>query len=139
MKGFVFTLLTLLVISYMLLEFNIYYKVYEIRKEIEPTRLRSLVLNEIAMLLRDENIDRIAQISAYQAIYELSNKACKNKTTFNVSKGVKDLMERGSYSENGINLNIDVFFKDYSNKVSELAKKSGFNLTTDFSVEEVYQ
>lgn len=138
-KGFIFTLLILFVISYMLIEFNIYYKVYEARREMEPTRLRSLVLNEIAMLLREENIEKVVKIVAYEAIYEFSEKSCKNKITLNISKGIGKLMKEGSYSENNIDLKINISLNEYSRKIKELSEKSGMNLYIEFSNIELTQ
>ncbi|MCX8169883.1 MAG: hypothetical protein N3D72_02220, partial [Candidatus Methanomethyliaceae archaeon] len=45
-KGFIFTILTLVIIVFMIIEMNIYFKTYELKLSTEPQKLRLQVMQD---------------------------------------------------------------------------------------------
>jgi len=135
-KGFVFTLLALVVISYMIIEFNIYLRAYQLRQESEPSRMRALIIDEFATKVSQEDVKEVSEIIAYNAIYTLTNySVSNNKYIDNVEDAIINLTVNGSANGGWGSLSMpkSQTLSNWSAGMKDLAEKMGFELTTEFS------
>src|SRR5271157_5702594 len=71
-KGFIFTLLVLVIIVFMIEEINIYFRTFELQQQSEPTKVRTQVLETIASQFSSDSLTNLTSISVYAALYNLS-------------------------------------------------------------------
>lgn len=71
-KGFVFTILTLVIIVFMIIELNIYFRTYELKLESEPGKLRLQVMNDFIKEYSPYHFNETTQMFVYSAVYSLN-------------------------------------------------------------------
>ncbi len=71
-KGFVFTILTLVIIVFMIIELNIYFRTYELKLESEPGKLRLQVMNDFIKEYSPSYFNETARMFVYSAVYSLN-------------------------------------------------------------------
>jgi hypothetical protein len=72
-KGFIFTLLVLVIIVFMIVEISIYFRTFELRQESEPNKVRSQVINEVASQFSQQKLSEMIGVPVYSALYALNN------------------------------------------------------------------
>ncbi|VVB73384.1 Uncharacterised protein [uncultured archaeon] len=72
-KGFIFTLLVLVIIVFMIVEISIYFRTYELRQESEPNKIRSQVISEAASQFTLRKLTETIGVPVYAALYSLNN------------------------------------------------------------------
>ena len=72
-KGFVFTILTLVIIVFMIIELNIYFRTYELKLQSEPGKLRLQVMNDFIKEYSPSYFNNTAHMFLYSALYALNN------------------------------------------------------------------
>jgi len=142
-KGFIFTLLALLVISFMVIEISIYFSAYQIRQESEPLKIRTKVVEEFATQLTSENIRGVSYISAYNAVHTLAKDAVTQPvtgtSTENISNVIRGLFWNGTRQDTGIVLIANGTLESWKTSLESLANKVGIYLTittSDFKVNQ---
>lgn len=131
-KGFIFTLLVLIIMAYMILEFNVYMRAYQIRQEGEPSHMRALVIGELAGRLSPEEVAAVSEIITYNAAYALTNYSVKKQKTIDNPEGaIADLILDGSGG--GTSIPASQTLSGWSESMADLSKKMGFDLETSFS------
>lgn len=71
-KGFVFTLLVLVMLVFMITELNIYFRTYQLKQETEPLTIRSLVLTELGSQLEQNKMSKLSYVVEYNSLYKLT-------------------------------------------------------------------
>ncbi|MEM2974130.1 MAG: hypothetical protein QW112_00675, partial [Candidatus Micrarchaeia archaeon] len=140
MKGFVFTLLALLIIAFMIIEISIYFSAYQVRQESEPMKIRTRVIEEFATQLSPPNMNRVSYVAAYNAIYHLTQDAVARPvqtygTADNISASISTLMWNGTRNDTGKLLIIGGTLESWEKNIEALANKEGMSLDvncTDF-------
>jgi len=74
-KGFIFTLLVLMIIVFMIIEIGIYFRTYELRQESEPNKIRTQVISEVAGQFTKDKLTHVISIPVYTALYNLTTDA----------------------------------------------------------------
>lgn len=72
-KGFIFTILTLVIIVFMIIELNIYFRTYELKLANEPTKLRLQVMQDFIKAYSPNYFNETAYSFVYSALYALNN------------------------------------------------------------------
>jgi len=137
-KGFIFTLLALLVIAFMIIEIDIYFSAYQVRQESEPIKVRTMVIEEFAIQLTPQSTAQASYIASYNAIYALTQDAVGNpvrtgNSTENISKVIGQLVWDGTRSDTGAVLVADANMQKWRTGLETLAKKTGMSLNISCS------
>ncbi|MCX8202561.1 MAG: hypothetical protein N3G74_02020 [Candidatus Micrarchaeota archaeon] len=72
-KGFVFTILTLVIIVFMIIELNVYFRTYELKLANEPSKLRLQVMQDFIKAYSPNYFNNTAYSFVYSALYKLNN------------------------------------------------------------------
>jgi len=134
-KGFIFTLLALLVISFMVIEISIYFSAYQVRQESEPLKIRTKVVEEFATQLTGENIQSVSNIAAYNAVHALAKDAViqpvAGTSIDNISNVIGGLFLNGTRPDTGKILIENGTLESWKSNLTDLADKVGIDLTLD--------
>lgn len=137
-KGFVFTLLVLVIIAYMIIEFNVYMRAYQIRQESEPSRMRALIIGELGSRLSPEEVAAVSGIIAYNAAYALTNHSIATKAKIDdPESAIAGLMLDGTGG--GASIQKSQTLSSWSGSMTNLSSRMGFDLKTSFSDFKVSQ
>ncbi|MEM4589948.1 MAG: hypothetical protein QXK21_01625 [Candidatus Micrarchaeia archaeon] len=142
-KGFVFTILTLVIIVFMIIELNIYFRTYELKLANEPTKLRLQVMQDFIRAYSPNYFNETAYSFIYSSLYEL------NKDSIQYPPSQSDLAEliwNISYSgkrtdSHSVQL-IDQTktLSSYDSNLSALAKSMNIDLVVnykDFNITQI--
>ena len=139
-KGFIFTLLALLVIAFMIIEIGIYFSAYQVRQESEPMKIRTRVVEEFAMQLSSVSVHKISRISAYNSVYALTRDSVSRPVASGkVSEVIGALVWNGTRSDTGSVLVQNGTILEWQNSTQTLADKIGISLNiscTDFKINQ---
>jgi hypothetical protein len=145
-KGFIFTLLAMLVIAFMIIEINIYFSAYQVRQESEPLKIRTRVVEEFATQLTPQSTAQASYVASYNAIYALTqdtaiNPVITGNSTENISKVIGQLVWNGTRSDTGTvrTLAADANMQVWKTGIENLASKTGISLNISCSNFKVNQ
>lgn len=136
MKGFIFTLLVIVAITMMITELNLYFAAYQLREQNEPSKIRSFVLGELANQLSPYNMQKASAITGYDALYALTVDCTANpaKDKATLGEDMFSVMKTGRRFGSVSQLIADNKTLTYfTGKLSAMADKMGFKLSTSFS------
>ncbi len=134
-KGFIFTLLVLVIIVFMIAELNIYFRTYQLRQESEPAKIRSFVIADFADQLSQKKLSNVAYVIGYNALYYLSNDSSSpSPSSSNLNSTVWSLMWNGTRSDLvGNPKKIDQTLSAWNSNLTTIASRVGFNITTSYN------
>jgi len=132
-KGFIFTLLALLVIAFMIIEINIYFSAYQVRQESEPFKVRIRIIEEFATQLTPQSTAQASYVASYNAIYALTQDAVRNpvqtgNSTENISRIIGQVVWDGTRPDTGTVLVADANMQAWKNGLETLANKTSMSL-----------
>lgn len=132
-RGFIFSLLVLIVLTFMLLELNIYVRAQELREQLEPTRVRTAVISEIATKLKKEELAKISTGAAVDALYALTNASItKSFSLAEIPKEIESLMMTGKLRDGTHYIKYEGTLSKWDDEYKRLAERMGIELKTKY-------
>jgi hypothetical protein len=140
-KGFIFTILTLVIIVFMIIELNIYLRTYELKLAKEPDSLRLQVMQDFMRAYSPSKFNDTAYSYIYSALYKLNNDSVKNPPN---SSTLADLVWNISYTGKRTDLAgqpalLSSGLMSYDSNLSALAKSMGIEITTVYYNKSISQ
>jgi len=135
-KGFIFTLLVLVVIVFMIAELNIYFRTYQLRQETEPAKIRSMVISDFADQLSQKKLGNTAYLSGYNALYNLTRDFANPPGGANLTSVVWSLMWNGTRPDlagSPQRIPVNQTLSSWDSKLRSAATAAGFEISTSYS------
>ncbi|MEM3407903.1 MAG: hypothetical protein QXW80_00525 [Candidatus Micrarchaeia archaeon] len=142
-KGFVFTILTLVIIVFMIIELNIYFRTYELKLANEPTKLRLQVIQDFIRAYSPNYFNETAYSFIYSSLYELNKDSIQYPPS---QSSLAELIWNISYSGKRTDsrtvqlIDQTKTLSSYDSNLSALAKSMNIDLVVnykDFNITQI--
>lgn len=134
-KGFVFTILTLVIIVFMIIELNIYFRTYELKLANEPTKLRLQVMQDFIRAYSPSCFNETAYSFIYSALYKLNNDSVQYPPSqSNLAELIWNISYSGKRTDGRSVQLIDQAktLSSYDSNLSALAKSMNIDLSVSY-------
>ena len=136
-KGFIFTLLALVILTFMVIELGIYFRAYQIRQETTPAKIRAFVLEQFGLQLSEKKLSEVIESFGRNSVFILTNDSIGNPPSnlADLSNDTWTLLWNGTREHGGTSyplLEQENTLSAWDSNLKNLAEKMGFELVTDY-------
>ncbi|MCS7109254.1 MAG: hypothetical protein NZ903_00455 [Candidatus Micrarchaeota archaeon] len=133
-KGFIFTILTLVIIVFMIIEMNIYFKTYELKLSTEPQKLRLQVMQDFVKAYSPSYFNDTAYIFVYNAMLKLNNDSILYPPS---QSGLAELIWNITYTGKRTDRNVQLIdpantLSAYDSNLSSLANSMNIEIRIEY-------
>ncbi len=143
-KGFIFTVVIMLVLFVIVLAVSYYAKTIDEREQRAEEKFKFIAMGQILDMVSEEEISNFAEMSSFYALHSLDEHIIKksrplkregtgsNKGTNNINKSIYELMTNGSVPSNYFNTGSEDFgytgytFREWGDKINSICAQLGY-------------